>query len=60
MPRRSPPRQWVLIGVACGVLAVLVVKSAVFVLLASLKLLAVVVGVALIWIFLRGPRDGRP
>lgn len=58
MARRTPPRQWLLIGVGCGILAVLVLKSAVFVVLTSLKLLAVLVGLALVWVFLRGPRDG--
>jgi len=55
---RRPPRQWLLIGVACGVLAVLVVRSALAVLLGSVKLLAVVGALALVWLFLRGPRDG--
>ena len=60
MRHRSPPRQWLLIGLACGVVAVLALKSAVFLLLGSVKVLAVVGGLALVWVFLRGPRDGRP
>ena len=59
MRRRSPPRQWLLIGVACGLVAVLAVKSAVFLLLGSVKVLAMVGVLALLWVFLRGPRDGR-
>ena len=55
---RRPPRQWLLIGVACGLVAVLVVRSAVVLLLGSLKVLAVIGAVALVWLFLRGPRDG--
>ena len=53
-----PPRQWLLVGVACGVLAVVVVRSALAVLVGSVKLLAILAGVALVWLFLRGPRDG--
>jgi hypothetical protein len=52
-----PPRQWLLIGVACGLLAVLVVRVALVLLLGSLKLVAIVGGLALLWLFLRGPRD---
>jgi hypothetical protein len=59
MPGRAP-RQWLLIGVACGLLAVVVVRSALMVVVGSLKLVAVVGGLALLWVFLRGPRDGRP
>lgn len=59
MPGRPPPRGWLLIGVACAVVAVLALKSAVFLLVASVKLLAVVGVLALVWIFLRGTRDGR-
>ena len=55
-----PPRQWLLIGVACGLLAVIVLRSALVVLVGSLKLVAVVGGLALLWLFLRGPRDGGP
>jgi hypothetical protein len=55
-----PPRQWLLIGVACGLLAVVVLRSALAILTGSLKLVAVVGGLALLWVFLRGPRDGRP
>ena len=53
-----PARQWLLIGVACGLVGVLVVRSALVVLLGSVKLLAVLGGLALLWLFLRGPRDG--
>ena len=35
-----PPRQWLLIGVVCGLLAVVVLRSAVAVLAGSLKLVA--------------------
>ncbi len=59
MARPTPPRQWLLIGLACGVVAVVLVRSAVFLLLGSLKILAVLAGVGLIYLFLRGPRDGR-
>ena len=55
-----PPRQWLLIGAVCGLLSVLVLRSALAVLLGSVKLLAVIGGVALVWLFLRGPRDGEP
>jgi hypothetical protein len=55
-----PPRQWLLIGVACGLLAVVVVRSALVLLIGSVKLVAVIGAVALVWIFLRGPRDGTP
>ena len=54
-----PPRQWLLIGVVCGLLAVVVLRSAVAVLAGSLKLVAVLGGLALLWLFLRGPRDGQ-
>ena len=54
-----PPRQWLLIGVAGGLIAVVVVRFALVVLLGSLKLVAVVGGLALLWLFLRGPSDGR-
>ena len=60
MARRTPPRTWLLIGLACGLVAVVLVRSAVFLVLGSLKVLAVVAGVGLIWLFVRGPRDGRP
>ncbi len=60
MARRTPPRTWLLVGLACGILAVVLVRSAVFLVLGSLKVLAVVAGVGLIWLFVRGPRDGRP
>ncbi len=59
MARRTPPRQWLLVGVVCGIVAVVLVRSAVFLLLGSLKVLAVLAGVGLIYLFLRGPRDGR-
>jgi len=55
-----PPRQWLLIGVVCGLLAVVVLRSALAVLLGSVKLLVVIGGLALVWLFLRGPRDGEP
>jgi hypothetical protein len=55
---RRPPRQWLLIGVACGLVAVVLVRGAVLLVLGSLKLLALVGGLALVWLFLRGPRDG--
>mgnify|MGYP003517279523 CR=1 FL=1 len=55
-----PPRQWLLIGVACGLLAVIVLRSALVVITGSLKLVAVAGGLALLWVFLRGPRDGGP
>jgi len=55
-----PPRQWLLIGVVGGLIAVVVVRLALVVLLGSLKLVAVVGGLALLWLFLRGPNDGRP
>ncbi len=55
---RRPPRQWLLIGVGCGLLAVLLLRSAVFLLLGSLKVLAVVVGLGVLWLAVRGPRDG--
>lgn len=58
MPPKSPPREWLLIGVACGLVGALLVKSALFVLLGSVKVLVVVGAVALGWILLRGPRDG--
>jgi hypothetical protein len=58
MPARSP-RQWLLIGVACGLVAVVVVRFAVALVLGSVKLLALVAGLALLWVFLRGPRDGE-
>jgi hypothetical protein len=57
---RRPPRQWVLIGVACGLVGVLVVRSALVLLLGSVKLLVVLGALALLWVFLRGPRDGGP
>ncbi len=60
MARRTPPRTWLLVGLACGILAVVLVRSAVFLLVGSFKVLAVVAGVGLIWLFVRGPRDGRP
>jgi hypothetical protein len=53
-----PASQWLLIGVVCGLLAVIVLRSAVAVLAGSLKLVAVLGGLALLWLFLRGPRDG--
>lgn len=59
MARRVPPRQWLLIGVACGLVAVVAVRSAVLLLLGSLKVIAVVGGLALLWVLVRGPRDGR-
>jgi hypothetical protein len=52
-----PPRQWLLIGVACGLLAVLLVRFALVLLVGSLKLVAVVGGLVLLWLFVRGPRD---
>jgi hypothetical protein len=52
-----PLRQWLLIGVACGLLAVLLVRFALVLLVGSLKLVAVVGGLALLWLFVRGPRD---
>ena len=52
-----PPRQWLLIGLACGLLAVLLVRFALVLLVGSLKLVAVVGGLALLWLFVRGPRD---
>jgi len=57
MPGR-PPRQWLLIGVACGLLAVIAVRSALVLLVGSVKVLAVIGGLALVWLFLRGPKDG--
>ncbi|MEO6317833.1 MAG: hypothetical protein ABIP36_03530 [Acidimicrobiales bacterium] len=59
MARRTPPRTWLLVGLACGILAVVLVRSAVFLVVGSFKVLAVVAGVGLIWLFVRGPRDGR-
>jgi hypothetical protein len=59
MPGR-PPRQWLLIGVACGLLAVVVVRFAVVLLVGSFKVLVVIGCLAVVWLFLRGPRDGRP
>ena len=41
----------------CGVVAILLVKSAVFVLLTSFKGLIVLAAVASLYLFLRGPRD---
>jgi hypothetical protein len=57
MARRSP-RQWLLVGVMCGLVAVVVVRGAAQLVLGSLKLLVVVGGLAFVWLFLRGPRDG--
>ncbi len=57
--RRIPPRQWLLVGVACGLVAVVLVRTGLFLLLGSLKVLAALAGVGLIWLFLRGPRDSR-
>jgi hypothetical protein len=54
-----PPRQWLLIGVVCGLAAVLVVRAALALLVGSVKLVAVVGALALVWLFLRGPRDGE-
>ncbi len=59
MARRVPPRQWLLVGVGCGIVAIVLVRSAVFLLLGSFKVLIVLAGVGLVWLFLRGPRD-RP
>jgi hypothetical protein len=58
MPGRSP-RQRLLVGVACGLVAVVLVGFALVLVIGSLKLLAVVGGLVLLWVFLRGPRDGR-
>ena len=55
---RRPPRQWLLIGVVCGLVAVVLVRGAALLLLGSLKVLAVAGGLAVVWLFLRGPRDG--
>jgi hypothetical protein len=43
--------------VACGLVAVVIVRGAALLLLGSLKALAVIGGLALVWLFLRGPRD---
>ncbi len=40
-----------------GVIAILLVKSAVFVLLFSIKGLLVVAGIAIAFVLLRGPKD---
>jgi hypothetical protein len=56
---KRPPRQWLLIGVVCGLAAVVVVRFALVLLVGSFKALAVIGGVALLWIFLRGPRDAE-
>lgn len=50
------PRQWLLVGVICGLVSVLVVRSALAVLLGSVKLVPGMVGVVLVWLFLRGLR----
>lgn len=42
-----------------GVALIVLVKSAVFVLLATVKGLLVVAGLLALYVFLRGPRDGR-
>ncbi len=57
MARRSP-RQWLLIGVVGGLVGVLVLRSAMVLLLGSLKVLALMGGLVVVWIFVRGPRDG--
>jgi ABC-type Mn2+/Zn2+ transport system permease subunit len=57
---RRPLRQWLLIGVACGLIGVFVVRSALTLLVGSVKLLVVLGGLTLVWLFLRGPRDGEP
>jgi hypothetical protein len=56
---RRPPRQWLLVGVVCGFLAVVLVRSAAALLLGSVKVLAVLGGLAVVWLLVRGPRDGR-
>lgn len=53
-----PPRQWLLVGLACGLLAVLLVRGALLLLLASVKLLAVLAVVGGAWLLLRRPRSG--
>ena len=58
--RGRPARQWLWIGVLGGLVAVLVLRSAVAVLVGSVKLVAVVGGLVLLWLFLRGPRDSEP
>lgn len=58
--RGRPARQWLWIGVLAGLVAVLVVRSAVAILVGSVKVVAVVGGLALLWLFLRGPRDSEP
>ncbi len=57
MPRRSPPREWLLIGVACGLLAALLVRAGLAVLLGSVKVLVVLGALGVGWLLLRGPRD---
>ena len=59
MGRRSSPRQWLLIGLACGLVAVLAVRSAVFLLVGGAKVLALLAGLAIVWLVLWGPRRGR-
>ncbi len=58
MARRSP-RQWLLVGVVCGLAAVVLVRGAVALLVGSVKVLAVLVALGLAWVVLRGPRDRR-
>ena len=50
------PSQWLLVGVACGLLAAVLLRGALLLLLASVKLLAVVAVVGLGWLLLRRPR----
>lgn len=59
MRRRRPPRQWLLIGLGCGLLAALIVRAAVAVLVGGVKILIVVAVLALAWLLLRGPAGGR-
>ncbi len=58
MARRSP-RQWLLIGVGCGLVAALLVRFAVALLVGGVKVLALLAIVGVVWIFVRGPRDAR-
>jgi len=55
----TSPKKVLLVGVACGLAAVVLVRLGVILLLGGVKALIVLVGIGVAWLILRRPRARR-
>jgi Flp pilus assembly protein TadB len=56
---RTSPKKTILIGLACGVAAVVLVRVGMIVLLGGVKALAILTAIGVVWLISRRPRSRR-